>query len=153
MTARQLRARASGGAVPGRAVHRGDGHGLRRADPAADRRQPPPAAGAPGLYRRGGGELGPLPAGKLGRDLQDGLRPSFHGDGERYHVLQYAVGSSIESALSWQAPPVDTATAEAMEALMDDLDVPDRLRPDLDRVLLVHRRGPLGQPQSPVPAV
>ncbi len=58
--------------------------------------------------------------------------PSFHGDGERYHVLQYAVGSGIESALSWQAPPVDTATAEA---LMDDLDVPERQRPDLAECL------------------
>ncbi len=61
--------------------------------------------------------------------------PSFHGDGERYHVLQYAVGSGIESALSWQAPPADAAAAEAMEALMDDLDVPERQRPDLDKCL------------------
>lgn len=58
--------------------------------------------------------------------------PSFHGDGTRYHVLQYAVGSGIESALLWQAPPVDAAEAEAMEALLDSLDVPDRLRPDPD---------------------
>ena len=58
--------------------------------------------------------------------------PSFHGDGERYHVLQYAVGSGIESAIPWQAPPADADTAEETEALMDHLDVPDRLRPDLD---------------------
>ena len=58
--------------------------------------------------------------------------PSFHGDGMRYHVLQYAVGSGIESALAWQAPPVDVSEAEAMETLMDGLDVPDRLRPDLE---------------------
>ena len=58
--------------------------------------------------------------------------PSFHGDGERYHVLQYAVGSGIESALFWQAPPVDADETEATEALMDHLDVPDRLRPDLE---------------------
>lgn len=58
--------------------------------------------------------------------------PSFHGDGTRYHVLQYAVGSGIESALAWQAPPVDVSEAEAMETLMDGLDVPDRLRPDLE---------------------
>ena len=57
---------------------------------------------------------------------------SFHGDGERYHVLQYAVGSGIESALFWQAPPVDADETEATEALMDHLDVPDRLRPDLE---------------------
>lgn len=59
--------------------------------------------------------------------------PSFHGDGMRYHVLQYAVGSGIESALAWKAPPVDADEAEAMVTLMDSLDVPDRLRPDLDR--------------------
>ena len=59
--------------------------------------------------------------------------PSFHGDGTRYHVLQYAVGSSIESALAWQAPPVDGAVIEEAEALMDSLDIPNRLRPDLDR--------------------
>ena len=58
--------------------------------------------------------------------------PSLHGDGMRYHVLQYAVGSGIESALAWQAPPVDVSEAEAMETLMDGLDVPDRLRPDLE---------------------
>lgn len=58
--------------------------------------------------------------------------PSFHGDGERYHVLQYAVDSGIESAIPWQAPPADAAVAEEAEALMDHLDVPDRLRPDLD---------------------
>lgn len=58
--------------------------------------------------------------------------PSFHGDGERYHVLQYAVGSGIESALFWQAPPVDADETEAMGSLMDHLDVPDRLRPDLE---------------------
>lgn len=58
--------------------------------------------------------------------------PSFHGDGERYHVLQYAVGSGIESALPWQSPPADEAAAEAMESLMDDLDIPHRLRPDPD---------------------
>lgn len=58
--------------------------------------------------------------------------PSFHGDGERYHVLQYAVGSGIESAIPWQTPPVDAAVVEAAEALMDHLEVPDRLRPDLD---------------------
>ena len=61
--------------------------------------------------------------------------PSFHGDGERYHVLQYAVGSGIETAIPWQAPPADAAAAEAMEALMDDLDVPERQRPDLDKCL------------------
>ena len=60
------------------------------------------------------------------------LGPSFHGDGERYHVLQYAVGSGIESALFWQAPPVDADETEAMGSLMDHLDVPDRLRPDLE---------------------
>lgn len=59
--------------------------------------------------------------------------PSFHGDGMRYHVLQYTVGSGIESALAWQAPPVDADEAEAMVTLMDVLDIPNRLRPDLDR--------------------
>lgn len=58
--------------------------------------------------------------------------PSFHGDGTRYHVLQYTVGSGIESALAWQAPPVDADEAEAMVTLMDSLDIPDRLRPDLE---------------------
>ena len=58
--------------------------------------------------------------------------PSFHGDGERYHVLQYTVGSGIESALAWQAPPVDADEAEAMVTLMDSLDIPDPLRPDLE---------------------
>ena len=58
--------------------------------------------------------------------------PSFHGDGTRYHVLQYAVGSGIESALAWQAPPVDADAVEAVITLMDSLDIPDRLRPDLE---------------------
>lgn len=57
---------------------------------------------------------------------------SFHGDGMRYHVLQYAVGSGIESALAWQVPPVDADAAEAVITLMDSLDIPDRLRPDLE---------------------
>ena len=59
--------------------------------------------------------------------------PSFHGDGERYHVLQYAVDSGIETAIPWQAPPADRTMAETMEALMDDLNIPQRLRPDLDQ--------------------
>lgn len=57
--------------------------------------------------------------------------PSFHGDGERYHVLSYPPGSTVETALSWQdAPPEDTLAAE-MTHLMDDLSIPEEERPDL----------------------
>ena len=58
---------------------------------------------------------------------------SFHGDGERYHVLEYPQGSSVETALSWQdAPPEDSLAAE-MAQLLDDLSVPEEERPDMDR--------------------
>lgn len=46
-----------------------------------------------------------LPESSRGRSTRRTPAPVSTGTAERYHVLQYAVGSGIESALSWQAPP------------------------------------------------
>ena len=54
---------------------------------------------------------------------------SFHGDGLRYHVLEYAGGSGLAEALEEQTeevPPADCPAAEIWEALS----VPAKWRPD-----------------------
>lgn len=58
---------------------------------------------------------------------------SFHGDGERYHVLSYPPGSTVETALSWQDAPLGDAPAAEITRLMDDLSIPEEERPDPDQ--------------------
>lgn len=54
---------------------------------------------------------------------------SFHGDGERYHVLEYAGDGRLEQALAEQATPPPSAENPVTE-ILDDLSVPADQRPD-----------------------
>lgn len=54
--------------------------------------------------------------------------PSFHGDGERYHVLKYPAYTALETAVSWAEAPGETALAE-IGVILDDLDIPPEERP------------------------
>lgn len=54
---------------------------------------------------------------------------SFHGDGERYHVLEYAGDGRLEQALEEQATPLPSAENPVTE-ILDDLSVPADQRPD-----------------------
>ena len=54
---------------------------------------------------------------------------SFHGDGERYHVLEYAGDGRLEQALAEQATPLPSAENPVTE-ILDDLSVPADQRPD-----------------------
>ena len=56
---------------------------------------------------------------------------SFHGDGERYHVLEYAGDGRLEQALAEQATPLPSAENPVTE-ILDDLSVPADQRPDFD---------------------
>ena len=58
--------------------------------------------------------------------------PSFHGDGERYHVLGYS--SSPESALDRQAAHLALFPEGAAE-ILEHLEVPEDQRPDLPACL------------------
>ena len=55
--------------------------------------------------------------------------PSFHGDGERYHILEYPAYTGLETAVSWAEAPDEAALAE-IRAILDGLDVPPEERPD-----------------------
>ena len=54
---------------------------------------------------------------------------SFSGDGERYHVLEYAGDGRLEQALAEQATPLPSAENPVTE-ILDDLSVPADQRPD-----------------------
>ena len=54
---------------------------------------------------------------------------SFHGDGERYHILEYAGDGRLEQALAEQATPLSSAENPVTE-ILDDLSVPADQRPD-----------------------
>lgn len=54
---------------------------------------------------------------------------NFHGDGERYHVLEYAGDGRLEQALAEQATPLPSAENPVTE-ILDDLSVPADQRPD-----------------------
>ena len=54
---------------------------------------------------------------------------SFHGDGERYHVLAYADDSGLEETLTEEATPVRSAEVPVTE-ILDLLAVPADQRPD-----------------------
>ena len=54
---------------------------------------------------------------------------SFHGDGERYHILEYAGDGQLEQALAEQATPLPSAENPVTE-ILDDLSVPADQRPD-----------------------
>lgn len=54
---------------------------------------------------------------------------SSHGDGERYHVLEYAGDGRLEQALAEQATPLPSAENPVTE-ILDDLSVPADQRPD-----------------------
>lgn len=54
---------------------------------------------------------------------------SFHGDGGRYHVLEYAGDGRLEQALAEQATPLPSAENPVTE-ILDDLSVPADQRPD-----------------------
>ena len=58
--------------------------------------------------------------------------PSFHGDGERYHVLAYPQNNSVETALAWRDPPPEESTAAGIAQLLENLSVPEAERPDMD---------------------
>lgn len=58
---------------------------------------------------------------------------SFHGDGTRYHVLEYPENNALETALSWQEAPVETSPAAEMTQLLEELSVPEAERPDMER--------------------
>ena len=53
----------------------------------------------------------------------------FHGDGERYHILEYAGDGRLEQALAEQATPLPSAENPVTE-ILDDLSVPADQRPD-----------------------
>lgn len=55
---------------------------------------------------------------------------SFHGDGLRYHVLEYADGSGLAEALAEQAEEVLPADCPAAE-IWEPLSVPAKWRPDV----------------------
>ena len=55
--------------------------------------------------------------------------PSFHGDGLRYHVLEYADAGGLETALETQTEALASLPAGA-EAILDGLFVPADWRPD-----------------------
>ena len=55
--------------------------------------------------------------------------PSFHGDGLRYHVLEYADTAGLEAALETQTEALASLPAGA-EAILDGLSVPADWRPD-----------------------
>ena len=54
---------------------------------------------------------------------------SFRGDGERYHILEYAGDGRLEQALAEQATPLPSAENPVTE-ILDDLSVPADQRPD-----------------------
>ena len=54
---------------------------------------------------------------------------SFSGDGERYHILDYAGDGRLEQALAEQATPLPSAENPVTE-ILDDLSVPADQRPD-----------------------
>lgn len=53
---------------------------------------------------------------------------SFHGDGIRYHVFRYGDGEQLDTCLDWQEP--SAAAADAADALLDEIAVPDEERID-----------------------
>ena len=55
--------------------------------------------------------------------------PSFHGDGLRCHVLEYADAAGLETALETQTEALASLPAGA-EAILDGLSVPADWRPD-----------------------
>ena len=55
--------------------------------------------------------------------------PSFHGDGLRYHVLEYADTAGLEAALEAQTEAL-TALPAGAEAILEGLSVPADWRPD-----------------------
>ena len=54
---------------------------------------------------------------------------SFHGDGERYHVLEYSPDSGLAKALEREADPL-APSEEAVNEILDGLSVPAERRPD-----------------------
>ena len=54
---------------------------------------------------------------------------SFHGDGLRYHVLEYADTAGLETALETQTETIVPFPAGA-EAILEELSVPADWRPD-----------------------
>lgn len=53
---------------------------------------------------------------------------SFHGDGIRYHVFRYGDGEELDTCLTWREP--SAAAAEAANALLDEIKVPEEERID-----------------------
>ena len=54
---------------------------------------------------------------------------SFHGDGLRYHVLEYADAAGLETALETQTEALASLPAGA-EAILEGLSIPADWRPD-----------------------
>lgn len=67
--------------------------------------------------------------GELVYELDSG--PSFHGDGQRYHVFRYENDEKLVDCLDWQEPSIDAA--EAANSFLDKIDVPDEERPDFSK--------------------
>lgn len=73
--------------------------------------------------------------------------PSFHGDGIRYHVIDYPVGNEskknqntmfqIEKVFSETDFPTEGQIA-AVEGLLKDIDIPDDIIPDWSKCQLIY---------------
>lgn len=75
--------------------------------------------------------------------------PDFHGDGIRYHVIDYSVGNGskkahtaackLDTVFDGSSHPTATQTAYA-EQLLKQIDVPENMFPDWKRCSLVCRK-------------
>lgn len=72
-------------------------------------------------------------------DLPDSYRevysadsgPSFHGDGERYHIFEYRNGDEINQALKWSKGK-NALLEEEVNEILDKLNIPEEYMPDYD---------------------
>ena len=60
--------------------------------------------------------------------------PSFLGDGVRYHVFEYKYEDYIDLMFAWSAAEHETLhfarVSEAADAWLDEIEVPENMRPD-----------------------
>ena len=69
--------------------------------------------------------------------------PSFLGDGVRYHVFEYKYEDYIDLMFAWSAAEHETlhyaSVSEAADTWLDEIEVPDDMRPDYDACGSWHR--------------
>lgn len=58
--------------------------------------------------------------------------PSFHGDGERYHIFQYDDNKHVSPFLVWQGEN-DLYIEEKVKNIIINLNVPEKYTPDFSR--------------------